>query len=108
MGSACGADILKWGIFIWGVSCRERGDPKQDFGKFTLGEVIMEQIENMMGFMPDWAVGPVLAASTIIVGYFIAKIAGMIVSGGINKTGLGRKAMTTGGNIGKSISKAVF
>ena len=68
----------------------------------------MEQIENMMGFMPDWAIGPVLAAITIIVGYFIAKIAGMIVSGGINKTGLGRKAKTTGGNIGKSLSKAVF
>lgn len=68
----------------------------------------MENIENIMGFMPDWAMGPVLAAITIIVGYFIAKIAGMIVSGGINKTGLGRKAMTTGGNIGKSLSKAVF
>ncbi|MCF6275490.1 MAG: mechanosensitive ion channel [Robiginitomaculum sp.] len=68
----------------------------------------MEQIENMMGFMPSWAVGPVIALVTIIVGYFIAKIAGMIVSGGINKTGLGRKAMTTGGNIGKSLSKAVF
>ncbi len=68
----------------------------------------MEQIENMMGFMPSWAVGPVIALVTIVVGYFIAKIAGMIVSGGINKTGLGRKAMTTGGNIGKSLSKAVF
>jgi len=32
----------------------------------------------------------------------------MIVSGAINKTGLGRKAKTTGGNIGKSLSKAVF
>ncbi len=68
----------------------------------------MEQLEKMMGFMPDWAVGPVIALVTIVVGYFIAKIAGMIVSGGINKTGLGRKAMTTGGNIGKSLSKAVF
>jgi len=68
----------------------------------------MEQIENYMSWMPDWAVGPVLAAITIIVGYFISKIAGLIVSGAINKTGLGRKAKTTGGNIGKSLSKAVF
>jgi Mechanosensitive ion channel, conserved TM helix len=68
----------------------------------------MEQIENYMSWMPNWAIGPVLAAITIIVGYFISKIAGLIVSGAINKTGLGRKAKTTGGNIGKSLSKAVF
>jgi len=68
----------------------------------------MEQIENYMSWMPDWAVGPVLATITIIAGYFISKIAGLIVSGAINKTGLGRKAKTTGGNIGKSLSKAVF
>ncbi len=68
----------------------------------------MEQIENYMSWMPNWAIGPVLAAITIIVGYFISKIAGLIVSGAINKTGLGRKAKTTGGNIGKSLSKAIF
>ena len=68
----------------------------------------MEQIEQMMSWLPEWSVGPVLAIITIIVGYLIAKIADMIVSGGINKTGLGRKARTTGGNIGKSLGKAVF
>ena len=58
--------------------------------------------------LPEWAVGPIVAAIVIIIGYFIAKIAAAIVSGAINKTGIGKKAKTTGGNIGKSLSKAVF
>lgn len=68
----------------------------------------MEQIENLMGRLPEWVSGLIIAAIIVVVGYFISKIAGMIVSGAINKTGLGRKAKTTGGNIGKSLSKAVF
>lgn len=68
----------------------------------------MEQIENLLSGLPEWVSGLIIAAAIIIVGYFISKIAGMIVSGAINKTGLGRKAKTTGGNIGKSLSKAVF
>ena len=68
----------------------------------------MKNLEQYMGWMPEWAVGPVIALTIIIVGYFISKIAGMLVSGAINKSGLGRKAKTTGGNIGKSLSKAVF
>ncbi len=64
--------------------------------------------EKYLGWLPEWAVGPVIALVTIIIGYFIAKIAQMIVAGAINKTGLGRKAQTTGGNIGKSLGKAVF
>lgn len=68
----------------------------------------MYQISQYLGFLPGWAVGPVVAAVTIIVGYFVAKIAAWLVAGGINRTGLGRKAKTTGGNIGKSLAKAVF
>ncbi len=68
----------------------------------------MEKIEQYMSFLPGPFVGPVLALLTIIVGYIISKIAAAIVSSAINRTGLGRRAKTTGGNIGKSLSKAVF
>lgn len=68
----------------------------------------MEQIELLIGRLPEWVFDLIIALAIIVFGYFISKIAGMIVSGAINKTGLGRKAKTTGGNIGKSLSKAVF
>ncbi|PHR91295.1 MAG: hypothetical protein COA69_12350 [Robiginitomaculum sp.] len=68
----------------------------------------MENIEQYMSWLPQQFVGPVLALMTIIFGYIISKIAAAIVSSAINRTGLGRKAKTTGGNIGKSLSKAVF
>ena len=69
----------------------------------------MDQLtQSLSGLLPAWAVGPVIAALTIIIGYFISKIAAAIVAGGINRTGIGRKAKTTGGNIGKSLAKAVF
>ncbi|MEP3889670.1 MAG: mechanosensitive ion channel [Hellea sp.] len=68
----------------------------------------MDQISQHLSFLPAWAVGPVIALVTIVVGYFISKIAAAVVAGGINRTGLGKKAKTTGGNIGKSLAKAVF
>ncbi len=72
----------------------------------------MDQMSQSLGaFLPDnmqWAVGPIIAFITILVGYFISKIAAAIVSGGINRTPLGQQAKSTGGNIGKSLSKAVF
>lgn len=68
----------------------------------------MDQLSQHLSFLPAWAVGPVIAALTIIIGYFISKIAASLVSGAINRTGIGRKAQSTGGNIGKSLSKAVF
>jgi len=68
----------------------------------------MDQLSQHLGFLPSWAVGPVIALLTIVIGYFISKIAAAIVAGGINRTGIGRKAKTTGGNIGKSLAKAVF
>ena len=68
----------------------------------------MDQLSQHLGFLPAWAIGPIIALVTIVVGYFISKIAAAIVAGGINRTGIGKKAQTTGGNIGKSLSKAVF
>ena len=68
----------------------------------------MDKIESYLSWMPEPFIGPVIALATIIVGGIIAKIAAGIVSGAINRTGLGRKAKTTGGNIGKSLAKAVF
>ena len=53
----------------------------------------MDQLtQSLSGILPAWAVGPVIAALTIIIGYFISKIAAAIVAGGINRTGIGRKA----------------
>ncbi len=68
----------------------------------------MDKMEQYMGWLPEPFVGPVIALLTIVIGYIISKIAEAIIAGAINKTGLGRKAKTTGGNIGKSLSKAVF
>lgn len=68
----------------------------------------MDQLSSHLSFLPEAAVGPVVAILTIIIGFFVAKIAAAVVSGAINRTGIGRKAQTTGGNIGKSLSKAVF
>ena len=67
--------------------------------------------DSVAGFLPDqldFLAGPLIALAVIVIGYFISKIAAAVVSGAINRTGLGQKAKTTGGNIGKSLSKAVF
>ena len=73
-----------------------------------VGEVT-QAIKNMIpGEKFDWLAGLIMAALIIFVGWLIAKFAGMLVAGAINKTGLGRRAKSTGGNIGKSLSKAVF
>lgn len=68
----------------------------------------MDQLSQHLAFLPSWAVGPVVAFVIVVVGYFISKIAGMLVAGAINRTPIGKRAKTTGGNIGKSLSKAVF
>jgi len=55
----------------------------------------------------DWTnIG--IAAVILVVGIFISYILRGLVSGAINRTGLGKRAKTTGGNIGKAIGKAVF
>ncbi len=72
----------------------------------------MDTMSNSLaGFLPEsmeGAVGPIIALITIIIGYFIAKIIAGLVASAINRTGIGKKAKTTGGNIGKSLSKAIF
>ena len=67
-----------------------------------------QSLANLLPEGMQWLVGPLIAAIVIIAGYFISKIAAAVVSGAINRTGIGKKAKTTGGNIGKSLSKAVF
>ena len=49
-----------------------------------------------------------IAALILFVGILISFFLRGLVSGAVNRTGFGRKAKTTGGNIGKSIGKAVF
>lgn len=72
----------------------------------------MDSVTASLGkFLPEslhFLIGPAIALIVIIVGYIISKILAGVVAKIINRTGLGRKAQTTGGNIGKSISKAVF
>jgi hypothetical protein len=50
----------------------------------------------------------VATAAILIIGYFISLLLRGLVSGAINRTGIGKKAKTSGGNIGKSVGKAVF
>jgi hypothetical protein len=64
----------------------------------------MDQLNAFMADMPGW----LAALITIGVGWVVAIIARMVVAGTINRTPLGAKAKTTGGNIGKAIGKAVF
>ena len=49
-----------------------------------------------------------VAAIILVVGYFVSLFLKMIVSGGINRTGIGKRAKTTGGNIGSAFGKATF
>ena len=69
---------------------------------------MQERGKEMLSFLPDWAVGPIIALITIVIGWFIAKIAAAVIAGVINKTGLGKKAKISGNNIGRSLSSAVF
>jgi len=66
-------------------------------------------MDKIMGHLQgvDWTnIG--IAAAILIIGIFISYILRGLVSGAINRTGLGKRAKTTGGNIGKAIGKAVF
>ena len=66
-------------------------------------------MDNRMGYLQevDWTnIG--IAAAILVAGIFISFFLRGIVSGAINRTGIGKRAKTTGGNIGKSVGKAVF
>lgn len=71
-------------------------------------ESVNQSLAALLPAQLQGAVPLIILLVTVVIGYFIAKIAAAIVSGAINRTGIGKKAKTTGGNIGKSLSKAVF
>jgi len=58
--------------------------------------------------LPESIAQPVTALVIIFVGLVIAWLISKFIAAAINRTGIGRKAKTTGGNIGKSLSKAAF
>lgn len=68
----------------------------------------MDQFNNFFSALPDAYQGPISAAVILLITIFVAYIMRAIIGGAINRTPLGSKAKTTGGNIGKSIGKAVF
>ncbi|MGB0907143.1 MAG: mechanosensitive ion channel [Maricaulaceae bacterium] len=72
----------------------------------------MENIkQSLADFLPQqlgWAIEPLIALITVIIGYIVAKILQSLVSNAINRTGIAKKAQSTGGNMGKSLAKAVF
>ena len=66
-------------------------------------------MDKLMGYFQgvDWTnLG--IAGAILVAGIIISIALRGIVSGAINRTGLGKRAKSTGGNIGKSIGKAVF
>ena len=66
-------------------------------------------IKTLLENLPDWLTGgPISAILIIAAGWVVATAAKIAVAAAINRTGLGKKAQTTGGNIGKSIGKALF
>jgi len=68
----------------------------------------MEQFDKIFAFLPEGAQGPVAALVIVVIGVLLAYIFRSLIAGAINRTGLGKKAKTTGGNIGLSIGKACF
>ena len=64
----------------------------------------MDQINEFMATMPGW----LAAILTVIFGVIVAYIIRTILAGAINRTRLGAKAKTTGGNIGSAIGRAAF
>ena len=65
--------------------------------------------ERILGYFNgvDWT-NLAIAGGILVAGIFLSYILRGIVSGAINRTGLGKRAKSTGGNIGKSIGKAFF
>lgn len=68
----------------------------------------MDQFNNFFSGLPASYQGPISAAVILIIAIIAAYILRAIIGGAINRTPFGAKAQTTGGNIGKSIGKAVF
>ena len=66
-------------------------------------------MEKIYGYLEkvDWA-NAAAALAILVVGIIIAYVLRGIITSVINRTGLGKRAKTTGGNIGSAIGKAVF
>ncbi|MEE9272236.1 MAG: mechanosensitive ion channel [Robiginitomaculum sp.] len=58
--------------------------------------------------LPESIAPYITAAVVIFIGLVIAWLISKVIASAINGTGLGKKARTTGGNIGKSLAKAAF
>ena len=72
--------------------------------------IVTSPIAELMGKLglPESVAPYATAVVIILAGWLIAYIVSKFIAGAINRTGIGRKAKTTGGNIGKSLSKAAF
>ena len=68
----------------------------------------MEQFDRLFDGMPPIVGNSISAAIILLLGFIIAFIIKSVVAGGINRTGLGKKAQTSGGNIGNAIGRALF
>ena len=68
----------------------------------------MEKFDHIFDGMPPIVGNSITAAIILLLGFIVAFIIKAIVAGGINRTGLGKKAQTSGGNIGNAIGRALF
>jgi len=68
----------------------------------------MEQFDRLFDGMPPIVGNSISAAIILLIGFIIAFVIKSVVAGGINRTGLGKKAQTSGGNIGNAIGRALF
>ena len=68
----------------------------------------MEQFDRLFEGMPPIVGNSISAAIILLIGFIVAFIIKSVVAGGINRTGLGKKAQTSGGNIGNAIGRALF
>jgi hypothetical protein len=64
----------------------------------------MDQVNEFMATMPGWLAAIITAIVAIIVAYIVKTVITTVV----NKTKLGAKAKTTGGNLGSALGRASF
>lgn len=64
----------------------------------------MKQISEFMATMPGWGA----AIITAVIAFLIAMVVRTVISTIINKTKIGSKAKTTGGNLGSALGRAGF
>ena len=67
-----------------------------------------DSINNMFSGMPEWLATTLTILIILAIGLVIAFVARAVISKLINATPFGRRAQTSGGNVGKAVGKAVF